>query len=77
MRWKLCGENHPKAKITDDQVAAIRRLARDGMSYSKIGAQFGINKGHVGKLVRLEQRADMNGVTVSLLIRHAKGYDLK
>lgn len=39
------GENNPRAKLTDDQVRAIRELRRTvGLTYKEIGLRFGISK---------------------------------
>jgi hypothetical protein len=48
-------------KITDDELARLRRLHADGWSVSDLGAAFGISPQHAGRLARGEQRADVLG----------------
>lgn len=57
-RGKLrCGHQHPKAKLTDQEVDALRNLADEGWSYGKLAAAFEISKGGVAKIVKCLRRA--------------------
>jgi len=46
------GEAAAAAKLTEQQVIEIRRRAADGQSQRRISKDFGINNGHVSKIVR-------------------------
>ncbi len=48
------GERHPNAKLTADDVLAIRRMARCGATYRSIGSAFGVSHANVGYIVRGE-----------------------
>ena len=54
-----------RTKLTLTEVAEVRKLATGGVSYSLIGARFGIGKSQVGRIVRFEQRT----MTVRALLR--------
>jgi hypothetical protein len=45
------GEAHGLAKLVDWQVLKIRRLARRGLSFSKIAPRFGVSRELVGRIV--------------------------
>lgn len=45
------GEAHPHAKLTEEQVIAIRNLASSGMSHTEIARTFGVGKNTVGGIV--------------------------
>lgn len=45
------GVDNPQAKLTDDDVRAIRRLAHSGVSQPNIAAQFGITQTNVSMIV--------------------------
>lgn len=64
------GASHPRAKLTDEEVDWIRELAepevdvdgkviRRGLSHREIAKKFEINRGHVGKVVRCDQRGQV------------------
>jgi DNA-binding NarL/FixJ family response regulator len=40
---RRCGENNPFAKLSDDQVRAIRRLSADGLKSPAIAGNFGVS----------------------------------
>lgn len=68
MSKALVGESHPRAKLTCVQVSEIRELAARGVPYRRISACFGIGLSHVGRIVRYEQRTDINGVRALLSV---------
>ena len=39
----LCGESHPKSKLSDEQVRVIRRMHSEGLSYRVIGEAMGVS----------------------------------
>jgi hypothetical protein len=41
------GENHPKAKLTENNVREIRELIKSGLSQKKIARIFGVNRGTI------------------------------
>jgi len=45
------GAEHSMAKLTDEKVVEIRRLAKAGFSLTSLGKQFNIHKGTVHKIV--------------------------
>lgn len=45
------GTAHGRAKLTEDDVLAIRRMVREGMVRTSVGRQYGIHVGHVTKIV--------------------------
>lgn len=52
---KRRGESHGNAKITEDDVREIRRLARETkLTQAQIGAKFGITNKNVGYIVRMK-----------------------
>jgi hypothetical protein len=48
------GERHPNAKLSADDVFAIRLLARYGATHRSIGSGFGVSHANVGYVVRGE-----------------------
>ncbi len=48
-RW---GDRHPSTKLTDAQVAEIRKLASEGASYYSLGKRFGVCKQHAGLIAK-------------------------
>jgi len=50
------GIKNPNVKLTDEEVADVRRLYSEGRSQSSIGKQYGVAQGHVSRLVRGVQR---------------------
>lgn len=46
-----CGENQGNSKLTTEQVIDIIRLGREGVSSSAIGEMFGINAGHIRRIL--------------------------
>jgi len=50
------GEDHGKAKLTQQQVRAIRkRYAAGGITQRRLGDQYGISQGQIGRIVRGER----------------------
>lgn len=49
---KPIGEHCPTAKLTDDQVREIRRLAASGMHRNAIGARFGITANNAWYIIK-------------------------
>ncbi len=45
------GEGHPRCKLTNSQVIAIRQLRRDGLSLSAIGRRFNVTLGMIWLIV--------------------------
>lgn len=45
------GERQYKAKLTNQQVREIRRLANSGVRHRLIGSQFGVSRGYVARIV--------------------------
>lgn len=54
------GEFHGSAKITAEDVIAIRQRYASGESYAAIGTAFGLNQSTIGKIVRREKWAHVN-----------------
>jgi uncharacterized protein YjcR len=49
------GENHPYAKLTESDVIAIRaRYAEGGVTYKKLGEQYGVSGSAIARVVRRE-----------------------
>lgn len=46
------GENHPRAKLTNDQVRQIRDLYSKGFSTSVISRNFKVSKWNVDEIVK-------------------------
>jgi hypothetical protein len=46
------GERHSNAKLSVDDVWAIRRLARDGATHRSLALGFGVSHANVGYIVR-------------------------
>jgi hypothetical protein len=51
------GESHPMAKLSDDQVAALRQARTEGMTQRQLADQFGVSTGTVSNLVNRKYRA--------------------
>ncbi len=49
------GELHWNAKLTVDEVIAIRELARNGMTYRSLGSMFGVSHANIGDIVRRQE----------------------
>lgn len=52
------GERHQAAKLSDEQVAAVRVLRAAGWPQRRIGALLGLSHTYVGQLERGEMRSD-------------------
>lgn len=52
------GEDHQAAKLSNEQVAAVRVLRAAGWTQRRIGALLGLSHTYVGVLERGEKRAD-------------------
>jgi len=48
------GEKHPLARLTDEKVIEIRKLAGCGMTQPAIAEKFGVNRQQIGRIVRRE-----------------------
>lgn len=48
------GEGHPLARLTEDDVRAIRELSRAGWIQKRLAARFGVSPATIGKIVRRE-----------------------
>lgn len=53
------GERHHAAKLTDAQVAEVRRLAGEGHSQRALARRFGMSQPGIGKLLRGEHRKEL------------------
>jgi hypothetical protein len=51
------GERIGAAKLTDEQVAEIRRLRDAGLSQTSIAARYGVSQSHVSRIVNFQNRA--------------------
>jgi hypothetical protein len=51
----LKGAGNPKAKLTDQKVRQIRRLATEGLTYRQLAEKYNITPKHAYKIVRLEE----------------------
>lgn len=49
---RLRGENHPRAKLTNDQVRQIRTLYNQGFSVNVIARNFKVSKWNVEQIVK-------------------------
>lgn len=54
----LYGEAHPRSKLTDYQVAEMRRLRGLGFTYKDIGFLFGVTGTQVSRVCRFETRSN-------------------
>jgi DNA invertase Pin-like site-specific DNA recombinase len=50
-RGARIGEGHPRAVLTDHDVALVIELRDQGMSLGKIAIKFGVSKGCVWKII--------------------------
>lgn len=46
------GENHPLARLHDDDIRRIRKLASVGMRHQQLAQLFGMSRQYIGKIVR-------------------------
>lgn len=53
-RRSICGERHPNAKLTANDVLCIRQMAHYGATYRSIASVFGVSHANVGYIVRRE-----------------------
>lgn len=53
------GETHKMSRLTEVQVREIRALAKDGVSQTKIGRQFGVTQAMVSLIVRRQSWAHL------------------
>ena len=49
---RLRGENHPRSKLTSNQVKQIRELYKQGFSTNVISRNFKVSKWNVEKIVK-------------------------
>lgn len=50
------GEDHPKAKLSDKEIAEIRRRGESGEPRKDVAAEFGISQSYVSMLVKGKRR---------------------
>lgn len=50
------GENHPKAKLSDQEIAEIRQRVQNGELRKDVAADFGISKSYVSMLMKKKRR---------------------
>jgi hypothetical protein len=59
---QLSGENHPKARLTDEQVAKMRRMYRPGIvGYMTLAEEFGCSWRTVRDIVQYRTRKGAPG----------------
>jgi hypothetical protein len=51
------GADHPRAKLTDQEVDQMRNMADAGWSYAQLAEAFEMSKGGVAKIVKCIRRA--------------------
>lgn len=56
-RSAVRGEQHPRAKLTEDKVREIRHLRSGGQAYQKIADRFGVSRNTIGRIIRKERWA--------------------
>jgi hypothetical protein len=55
-RVRVCSERNGKAKLSDAEVAAIRRMRRDGTPARSLAATFGVTEGHIYDIINYTLR---------------------
>jgi hypothetical protein len=60
-RRSNAGARHPNARLSPDDVFAIRLLARYGATQRSIGAAFGVSHENIGYIVRREGWRELSG----------------
>ncbi len=54
---RLCGESHPQAKLSDDQVEQIRCMKEDqGLSYREIATKMGVKYDTIVSICKYHRR---------------------
>jgi len=51
---RLRGENHPRAKLTSEQVLEIRKLHKQGFSLNVIAKNYKVSKWNIKKIAKGE-----------------------
>jgi len=46
------GEEHPRARLTEEKVRAIRALAASGATNAALAREFGVARQHISDIVR-------------------------
>lgn len=46
------GESHPRTKLVEDDIFAIRSLREEGMTYSALGEMFGVDQSTIGGIIK-------------------------
>lgn len=54
--YRGCGQNHPKAVLTDHEVELLRRLRDEGWTYGQLVRKFEIPKATVAALCKYRTR---------------------
>lgn len=52
------GEDHQNAKLTNEEVEAIRDLHSEGLSYKTLAKKFEVSKSLIAAICRFERRAE-------------------
>jgi len=52
----LCGEIHPRSKLSNATVEAVRQAHEDGLGYRAIGRIYGLSRFYVRDLVTMRRR---------------------
>ncbi len=55
-RGQRIGEDHPRAVLTDDEVAMMLELRAEGYSLAWLGRKFDVHKGTAAKICRGDRR---------------------
>lgn len=57
-RGHIIGEDHPMARLSDEDVSLIRTLHDEGLSMSIIARKFDVTRQYVHSVVRFRRRAE-------------------
>lgn len=56
----LCGEDHPAAKLTNDDIRKIREIYKTGIPQHKIAKMFGIVQSGISQIVNFNEWSHVN-----------------
>lgn len=49
---RLSGERHPQARLTDEEIAEVRRLRAEGVAATDVARRFGMSRSYVDQVAR-------------------------